>query len=232
MPCDTVHLNENVWIPIKISLKFVPKGPINNIPALVQIMAWRRTGDKPLSEPMMTQFNGAYMRHSASMSQGYLNRTEVGRQLPQCQWSKPEAWMDFRGANLFFCWGNQNNVQQLSCKMTEAINPIQSVLTTLNESCWYIVYIMHGKTSILQRDYKYCWWWTNQFNFKVTGNVNNIRCVSAPLVQWILFCIIISSSYSLQRLMSKVAKWKIFKVNGNIGFYSIITYCYYYSGVC
>ena len=43
----------NVWIPIKISLKFVPKGPINNIPALVQIMAWRRPGDKPLSEPMM-----------------------------------------------------------------------------------------------------------------------------------------------------------------------------------
>ena len=27
--------NENVWIPIKISLKFVSKGPINNIPALV-----------------------------------------------------------------------------------------------------------------------------------------------------------------------------------------------------
>ena len=37
-----IFLNENVWIPIKISLKFVPKGPINNIPALVQIMAWRR----------------------------------------------------------------------------------------------------------------------------------------------------------------------------------------------
>ena len=36
-----------------ISLKFVPKGPINNNPALVQIMAWRRSGDKPLSEPMM-----------------------------------------------------------------------------------------------------------------------------------------------------------------------------------
>ena len=34
-------------------LKFVPKGPINNIPAMVQIMAWRRPGDKPLSEPMM-----------------------------------------------------------------------------------------------------------------------------------------------------------------------------------
>ena len=30
-----IFLNENVWIPIKISLKFVPKGPINNIAALV-----------------------------------------------------------------------------------------------------------------------------------------------------------------------------------------------------
>ena len=48
-----IFLNENVWISIKISLKFVPKGPINNIPALVQIMAWRRPGDKPLSEAMM-----------------------------------------------------------------------------------------------------------------------------------------------------------------------------------
>ena len=46
-------LNENIWISINISLKFVPKGPINNMPALVQIMDWRRPGDKPLSEPMM-----------------------------------------------------------------------------------------------------------------------------------------------------------------------------------
>ena len=30
-----IFLNENVLISIKISLKVVPKGPINNIPALV-----------------------------------------------------------------------------------------------------------------------------------------------------------------------------------------------------
>ena len=48
-----IFLNENVGIPVKISLKYVPKGPIINIPALVQIMAWRRPGDKPLSDPMM-----------------------------------------------------------------------------------------------------------------------------------------------------------------------------------
>ena len=48
-----IFLNENVRILIEISLKFVPKGPINNIPVLVQIMAWRRPGDKPLFEPMV-----------------------------------------------------------------------------------------------------------------------------------------------------------------------------------
>ena len=48
-----ILLNENVRISIKISLNFVPKGSINNIPPLVQIMAWRRPGDKPLPEPMM-----------------------------------------------------------------------------------------------------------------------------------------------------------------------------------
>ena len=48
-----IFLDENVWIPTKISMKFVPKRPINNIPSLVQIMAWRRPGDKPLFEPMM-----------------------------------------------------------------------------------------------------------------------------------------------------------------------------------
>ena len=48
---NRIFVNENVRIPIKFSLKFVPKGQINNIPALVQIMAWRRPGDKPLSEP-------------------------------------------------------------------------------------------------------------------------------------------------------------------------------------
>ena len=48
-----IFLDENVRISIKISLKFVPKFPINNNPVLVQIMAWRRSGDKPLPEPMM-----------------------------------------------------------------------------------------------------------------------------------------------------------------------------------
>ena len=48
-----IFVNENVCIFINMSMKFVPKGPINNIPALVQRMALRQSGDRPLSQPMM-----------------------------------------------------------------------------------------------------------------------------------------------------------------------------------
>ena len=48
-----IFVNETIWIPINFSLNFVAQGSINNIAALVQIIAWRRPGDKPLSEPMM-----------------------------------------------------------------------------------------------------------------------------------------------------------------------------------
>ena len=52
---NCIFLNENAWIPIKISLKFVPKDQINNTPALVQTIAWCWPGNKPLSEPMMVR---------------------------------------------------------------------------------------------------------------------------------------------------------------------------------
>ena len=63
-----IFLNENVSISIEISLMFVPKGPINNIPAFVQIMAWRRPGDK--RQAIIWTNDGSFtdvMRHSASM---------------------------------------------------------------------------------------------------------------------------------------------------------------------
>ena len=70
---ECIFLNENVLISIKISLKFVLKGPINNIPALLQIMAWRRPGDKPLSEPMMVSFLSIY----ASLSLNELTHCDL-----------------------------------------------------------------------------------------------------------------------------------------------------------
>ena len=49
-----MHFSKKNCISIRISLKFVPQGPIDNNPAMVQIMAWHRIGHKPLSEPILT----------------------------------------------------------------------------------------------------------------------------------------------------------------------------------
>ena len=49
-----IFLNENDRIQIRISLKFIPRSPIDNKPALVQVMAWRQIGNKPLPELMPT----------------------------------------------------------------------------------------------------------------------------------------------------------------------------------
>ena len=54
-----ISLNENFQILNKISLNHVPSSLIDNMKALVQIMVWRQTGDKPLSEPMM----GSVLKH-------------------------------------------------------------------------------------------------------------------------------------------------------------------------
>ena len=64
---NCIFLNKNVRIPIQISLKYVSWSPIDNKPALVQVMAWHRTGDKPLAAPMMTHFIETYMWHQGEM---------------------------------------------------------------------------------------------------------------------------------------------------------------------
>ena len=52
-PCNRIFFNEPVRISIKISLRFVPKGPIKNIPELFHITACHRPSGKPFYEPMM-----------------------------------------------------------------------------------------------------------------------------------------------------------------------------------
>ena len=58
-----ISLSENIKISIQTSLNFVPVGPIDNKSVLIQLMTWCRPGDKTLSEPILTQFTDAYMRH-------------------------------------------------------------------------------------------------------------------------------------------------------------------------
>ena len=65
---NCISFYENLHILIQIPLKFVPKFPIDNKPALFQMMAWCWTGHKTLSEPMMASFFYAHMCLSVSMN--------------------------------------------------------------------------------------------------------------------------------------------------------------------
>ena len=62
-----IIFNESVWISITITLKFVPKGPIDYKSALVQVVAWHRSGEKPLPESVLTQFTDAYTWHKGKI---------------------------------------------------------------------------------------------------------------------------------------------------------------------
>ena len=58
---NCIFLNENDRNVNQISLKYVPSSPIDNKPALAWVMAWRWIDNKPLPEPMLTQFIDAYI---------------------------------------------------------------------------------------------------------------------------------------------------------------------------
>ena len=60
-----IFMNEKFCILIQISMKFVPKGLIDNKRALVQVIAWHQTSNKPLLESMCTD---AYMQHYGEFS--------------------------------------------------------------------------------------------------------------------------------------------------------------------
>ena len=81
---------------IQISLKFVPKVPINNMPALVQIMAWCQPGDNPPSEPIMV----------SSLMHIYVTRP---------QWVNPESYYQ-SDVFLRFVWTCQESLIPL-CKL-------------------------------------------------------------------------------------------------------------------
>ena len=61
----------------KNSPKSLRIGSIDDMPALVEMMAYRRKGDQLLSEWMMVQFTHTYMRYSAL--------TDWGRVTHMCQ---------------------------------------------------------------------------------------------------------------------------------------------------
>ena len=125
-----IFLNENILIAIEISLKFVPKGPINNIPALVLIMAWRRPGDKPLSEPRMISLP----THICATRPQWVNKGQTRQTKNQCisvmhygynlTGSLRLVIITLRGNELYYetnkmfiydSWGSQQQISHQNC---------------------------------------------------------------------------------------------------------------------
>ena len=108
-----ISLNKNIWISPKISLKFVPKIRINNIPTSVQIMAWHQTGGWFNIKMSSYQYRKSHREDKTILRPSYLHngisytgKTTslywIGAQVtiiwsPQCQWSNPKGY----GKNLF-----------------------------------------------------------------------------------------------------------------------------------
>ena len=82
--------------------RFVLRGLINNIPALVQIMAWRRPGAKPLSEPMMVNsLMHIYVTGPQWVDDGHREATfpiSKGHYIMQ-QWEYHVKQVSFRASN-------------------------------------------------------------------------------------------------------------------------------------
>ena len=52
-----------LWLLSKYHWKFVPKNPTDYKLVLVRVMAWHRTGDNPISKPMLTKLHGVTSPH-------------------------------------------------------------------------------------------------------------------------------------------------------------------------
>ena len=89
-----IFFSEKVWISITISLNFVPNGPTNSMPALVQIMTWRLSGDRPLSEPMLVSL----LTHICVTRPQWVKLYSIG--FITCRW-RFEA---FRLTSAFLCF--------------------------------------------------------------------------------------------------------------------------------
>ena len=111
------------WISLTILLKSVSKFRISNIPALFQIMAWRRPGDKPLSEPMMVSL----LTHICVTRPQRVKVTHL----------YPVLWQYFYCSNIWRDWGSTI----VQCDLF-TINPDRvstCILISLNRSVRFVL---------------------------------------------------------------------------------------------
>ena len=130
-----IFLNENDRIRIEISLKFVPRSPIDNKPALVQVMAWRRPCDKPLFEPMMV----IIPTHICVMRPQWLNNFTshpISMHLIRSNWNWSVLSLSFRVTSLTSGNWPNSQIPEFTCSISHNA-PFRT------EMCTFVFWMEH-----------------------------------------------------------------------------------------
>ena len=121
-----IFLNKNVWILMKIFLKFIPKGPINNISVLVKLMGWRPPGSELLSEPIMVRL----LMHTCVTQPQWINWTIMNSSI-QCK-NKHFIWHYVRSIS----YAKQNKLLTCISYNPSVLKLLQIIIPPAQRSCW------------------------------------------------------------------------------------------------
>ena len=117
-----------------ILLKLVSKGPINNIPALVLIMAWHQPGEKPLSEPMKVSL----VTHIYAIRSQWIKYNYVCTP----QWHAPP------------CVSKESSVYEVTSKMLAILQSGDVITVRYNMLlCWQLLIVPIYKVIIMFTDH-------------------------------------------------------------------------------
>ena len=163
---QTTLSNAFSWMKmLEFRLRF-PKGPINNIPALVQIMAWRRSGDKPLFEPMMVSL----LTHICVTRPQRVNVTTLYVELLQIVWVQ-------------LCTRHQSSFVCIICAQTFSwflplfvkFRPLFSITLLL-----LLLLLRRGALIAVEYVVSFCW----QMKMYISCDVMIIAFAKQTLIKW------------------------------------------------
>ena len=158
---DDIFLNENAWILINVSLNFVPKVPIHNMLALIQIMAWHQQSDKPSSEPMMVSL----LMHICVTRSQWISNVKWARPCPHSWWH--QILIPFQ------CWEMTRKMITLLSfySSPESQDPVINISLT---SMWPFCIRWCGSSDI-------CYYIWNQFNQELLITAVKHQCHQYPM---------------------------------------------------
>ena len=131
-----IFMNEKFCILIKISLKFVPKGSIDNIPALWQWLGANQATSHYLDHWVMIFF---YWRIYASLGLNKLTSTQLPHYMQFPQWKYPHHYIGVMWiSNLRHLDGLLQQLFRTNSKTHQSVFPHRGPVMGKGSLCYYI----------------------------------------------------------------------------------------------